>query len=62
MRAGSMVVVDVPGKDSTQMAFFEDHDVVETLAANEPITRSTYPFSQGERKALRTCVIAVAST
>jgi len=34
MRARSMVVVDVRGEDAAQMALVEDHDLVETLAAN----------------------------
>jgi len=34
MRAGALVVVDVRGQDAAQMAFVEDHDVIETLAAD----------------------------
>ena len=30
MRASSVVIVDVRGEDAAQMAFVEDHDVVET--------------------------------
>ena len=34
MRAGALVIVDVPGQDAAQMALVEDHDVIQTLAAN----------------------------
>ena len=32
MRAGALVIVDVRGQDAAQMAFVEDHDVIQTLA------------------------------
>ena len=34
MCAGTLVVVDVGGQDATQMALVEDHEVIQTLAAN----------------------------
>ena len=34
MRGGALVVVDTRGQDATQMPPVEDHDVIETLAAN----------------------------
>src|SRR6266436_824166 len=34
MRAGSLVIVDVRGEDAAQMALVEDHEVIQTLAAN----------------------------
>ena len=34
MRAGALVVVDIRRQDATQMALVEDHDVLQTLAAN----------------------------
>jgi hypothetical protein len=34
MPARSVVVVDARGEDAAQMALVEDHDVLETLAAN----------------------------
>src|ERR1700730_16253115 len=34
MSAGTLVVVDVRGEDAAQMALVEDHDVIQTLAAN----------------------------
>ena len=34
MCAGSVVVVDIRGQDAAQMALVEDHDVIQTLAAN----------------------------
>jgi len=39
MRVGALVIVDVRGENAAQMAFVEDHDVIQTLAA-KPITRS----------------------
>jgi hypothetical protein len=44
MRACVVVIVDVRGEDSAQMALVEDHKVIETFAANQsyyPLTRST---------------------
>jgi len=41
MRAAAVVVVRIRGEDATQMALVEDHDVVETLAAN----RTDYAFN-----------------
>ena len=32
MSAGALVVVDVRGQDSAQMALVEDHDMIQTLA------------------------------
>src|SRR5712691_1338546 len=34
MRAGALVIVDIRGQDAAQVALVEDHDVIETLAAN----------------------------
>ena len=34
MRPGAMVIVEVRYEDAAQMALVEDHDVVETLAAD----------------------------
>ena len=34
MRAAALVVVDIRRQDATQMALAEDHDVIQTLAAN----------------------------
>src|SRR6202030_1394488 len=34
MSAGTLVIVDVRGEDAAQMALVEDHDVIQTLAAN----------------------------
>ena len=34
MSASALVVVDVRGEDAAQMALVEDHDVIQTLAAN----------------------------
>jgi hypothetical protein len=34
MRAGALVVIDVRGQDAAQMALVEDHDAIQTLAAN----------------------------
>ncbi len=32
MRAGALLIVDVRGEDSAQMALIEDHNVIETFA------------------------------
>ena len=34
MSAGALVIVDVRAEDAAQMALVEDHDVIQTLAAN----------------------------
>jgi hypothetical protein len=34
MSTGALVIVDIRGEDAAQMALVEDHDVVETFAAN----------------------------
>ena len=34
MRAASLVIVDVRGEDAAQMALVQDHEVIQTLAAN----------------------------
>ncbi len=34
MRAGSVVVVGVLGKDATQMPLVEDHNVIKTFTTN----------------------------
>jgi hypothetical protein len=34
MRAGSLVIVDVGGQHTTQMALVENHHVIQALAAN----------------------------
>ena len=34
MSPGALVIVDVRGEDAAQMAFVEDHDMIQTLAAN----------------------------
>jgi len=44
------------------MALVEDDDVIQTLAGIEPITRSTYAFCHGDRGAVITSVIPIAST
>ncbi len=44
------------------MAFVEAHDVVQTLATVEPMILSTYGFCQGERGAVTTSVMPIAST
>lgn len=43
MRAGALVVVDVRGQDAAQMALVEDHDVIQTFAAN----RTDHPLDVG---------------
>jgi len=40
MSAGALVIVDARGQDAAQMALVEDHDVIQTFAAN----RSYYPL------------------
>src|SRR6266851_4455996 len=57
-----VVVVDVRREDAAQMALVEDYDVVEALAAKRTDTRSTKAFCQGERRAVTTSVIPIAST
>ena len=34
MSTGALVIIDVRGEDAAQMAPVEDHDVIQTLAAN----------------------------
>ena len=34
MRPGSMVVIDIRGQHAAQMALVDDHDVIQTFAAN----------------------------
>jgi hypothetical protein len=34
MSAGALIIVDVSGEDPAHMALVEDHDVIQTLAAN----------------------------
>ena len=34
MRAGALVVVDIRGQEAAEMALVEDHNVIQTLAAN----------------------------
>jgi len=34
MLTGALVVIDIRGQDSAQMALVEDHDEIDTLAAN----------------------------
>ena len=41
MRAGALVVVDVRRQDAAQMALVEDHDVIQTFAANRADHAST---------------------
>src|SRR6266481_4237190 len=62
MRTGALVVIDIRGQDSAQMALVEDHDVIDTLAANRTDHRSTHAFCQGDRGAVITSVMPIAST
>jgi hypothetical protein len=43
MSAGALVIVDVRAEDAAQMALVEDHDVIQTLAANR--TYDTFDVS-----------------
>jgi hypothetical protein len=46
MRAAALVVVDLRGQDATQMTLVEDHDMIQTLAANRtdhPLDVSVLP-------------------
>src|SRR5713101_9779729 len=60
MRAGALVIVDIRGQDATQVALVEDHDVIETLAANR--TDHTLDARVLPRRgAVMTSVIPIAS-
>ena len=62
MRAGALVIVDVRGQDATQMALVEDQDIIQTLAANRTDHEFDVSFCQGERGAVMTSAIPIAST
>ena len=62
VRPRPLVVRNVGPKDTTKMPLIEDDDVVQTLATDRPMTRSTWGFCQGERGAVRTAVRPKAST
>ena len=62
MRSSALVVIDIGEHYAAQMALVEDDDVIQTLAGIEPITRSTYAFCHGDRGAVITSVIPIAST
>jgi hypothetical protein len=44
------------------MALVEDHHVIQAFVRIEPITRSTQAFCQGDRGAVTTSVMFIAST
>jgi hypothetical protein len=54
VRAPLVVVDEVALQVAAQRAFVPHDDVVEALAPEEPITRSTNGFCQGERGAVST--------
>ena len=62
MRARSVIVVNVRREDAAQMALVEDNDVIQTLAANRTYDAFGYALCQGERGAVTTSVIPIAST
>ena len=62
MGAGSLVVIDIRRGDAAQMALVEDHDVIQTLAANRAYNSLDESVLQGDRGAQTTSVIPIAST
>ena len=44
-----MVVFHVRQQHVTKMSFAKDEDIINALQRMEPISRSAYPFCQGER-------------
>jgi hypothetical protein len=58
-----MMVTNILGKQSLQMAFIQRNNVVQQLssAASHP-ARSAMPFCQGDRKEVRLGIILVAFT
>jgi hypothetical protein len=54
VRSGTVVVDEVVAQQATQMGVVKHHHVVEALAAQVPMTRSTYGFCQGDRGAVLT--------
>src|SRR6266851_5949694 len=62
MRPGKMVIIEVTCEDLAQMALVEDEEVVQTLAAyrtDDPLDVSILP---GERGAVMTSTMPIAST
>src|ERR1700726_2378085 len=53
---------DRRGEDHIAAQWRDAWGSVASLAANEPMTRSTRAFCQGEREAVTTSVIPIAST
>ena len=62
MRSGSVIVFLVRREGATQMALVEDNEVVQTFAPDRAMARSTYGFCHGERGAVRTSLMSIAST
>src|SRR5712692_9142306 len=62
MGASSLVVIDIRREDAAQMALVEDHDVIQTLAANRAYNSLDESVLQGDRGAQTTSVIPIAST
>jgi len=62
MRAGTVVVAQVAAQTTTKVSLIQDDHVVEELATNVPITRSTKGFCQGEQGAVRTSAMSIPFT
>jgi hypothetical protein len=57
-----MMVTNILGKQSLQMAFIQRNNVVQQVSSAVPTQRSAMPFCQGDRKKVRLGIILVAFT
>ena len=62
MGARSMVILEVGRQDATQMAFVEDHHVIQVLAADRAYDPLDIGFCHGDRGAVTTSVMPMALT
>jgi len=64
MRSVLMMVTNILGKQSLQMAFIQRNNVVQQVWSRLqlPTQRSAMPFCQGDRKEVRLGIILVAFT
>ena len=47
-----VVIVGIDGQNPAQVGFAQDHDMIQALAADEPISLSACPFCHGDRGAV----------
>jgi hypothetical protein len=57
MRAGGVVVGEIPTQQTSEMPFVDHNDVIEAFASIDPMTRSAKGFCQGARGAMRISLI-----